>query len=656
LAQGKSLNAEKSNMTIRFLLFLIISLFWVCRVHGVENPNCEVGDKNLNIVSSTLEFAKSCENPANSKIRDQIKLLGNSSQSAYMKKLNQYSLDCFVGEAHPGLVCLQHQGKKLYRCDNEYICFDEQGLVYKAKGLEKKMDNGFFQWEIYQKPTRTRGSLNYGELIGRVNINFSTGAERVWLNETMNPEELLMTPYDLVRPQKKAISKEDYCNSALIDPSFAVKFTGVDVNTLSNYQNSILKKLPLDLPGTVDWLKGEAVGVRKATWDVLVAITKKETWEGLIKGLGKAGSECSEISKGVMMNFFTCLTAKFGNSVVQGIENAAQECLKGFSGPDSNNEKAGECIGKAIGIAIATATGTKGLQSAITATDAAKTVVGKASGNAAQILVKCIGEACGQMSGKTKLMKLSQANSKVKVAAKIGASNQILKIADGEHNIDQIHVETDSKQILELAQNRGVNDPVFLKTYEEELRQISREERKEVANQFLETFEKLDGTPVQGIKESKSQFQERLKSFNSRKYNVVKVALGFARNGMKDTDFVVSLLNNSSWSAEALDGLDKVLSKSRAEFKSRLKNGETSEVARASAVREALTQMSENKSWDSLNAVEKKRVNEKCQCIGMCLLPAAALKDGSQKREFASRSNTLKDWRYSICANGVEND
>ncbi len=179
-----------------------------------------------------------------------------------------------------------------------------------------------------------------------------------------------------------------------------------------------------DYKAFVSVLKSEGVGVKKATWDVLVALTNKETWKALRKSVGAAGQECDSKHQGKPPNFWIgCMTIKFGKTMFEGITKAAKECLNDSFGDSASPEKAGECMGKAIGVAIGTGVGTKGLTLAIDATKKATSVAGKALGNAAQLAAKCVGEICGVASSKMQLGFKSA--STLKDAAKVGAIESV---------------------------------------------------------------------------------------------------------------------------------------------------------------------------------------------------------------------------------------
>jgi hypothetical protein len=659
---------------MRYLFFLLLFL----ETKLLAGPVTCVDPVGKNIsqtwksVKGAIQFQQSCKNPANGTVSSHIQTLvarapsAKSTGTQYLEALKKYHIDCFTGPTHPGLVCLQMQGKKIYACGQDSYCYNDNGLLFRAKSASKGDSGGLFQWEIFEGQKGSQRPNDFGELVGRVNLNFETGAERVWLSRKNDSNGMLMDKFDL-SPSREKADPAEICRGLAVDPSEAVRFTGVDVKGIAAFQSSIWKNYRANWNESLSFLKGEAVGVRKATWDVLAALGKKDTWTAMRKALGDAGSDCFTKHNGNGVQWVGCMTIKFGKTMVDGITKAAKECFDSSFGRNSTPEKAGECMGKAIGMALGTGIGTKGLSIAVDATKGAQTVVGKALGNAAQLAAKCVGEVCGLSAGKmelglslTKKSATAASTTALTTTASTTASTTAKSTgltATIERSTEGATKDTDSKpklistlnedhELFDVVNKVAANDPSFATRVSESSKKLSTAERKEFASTLVNTFKSLNPPPAQGIKESKKAYQLRLQEYHLRHRKVAKVAFGFVENGVRDSQLITKLLNDQSWSKEALEGVDRVLSKSRSEFKEKVQNGKPPTEARSEAARSAIAELSQRRRFEDLSPEARSKVEATCQCIGMCPLRKAAGLEPLKANE-----PIFHDDQFTVCAN-----
>jgi len=230
------------------------------------------------------------------------------------------------------------------------------------------------------------------------------------------------------------------------------------------------------------------------------------------------------------------------------------------------------------------------------------------AGQAAQIASKGVGEAFGLGSGEMKLKPSETHTSTSNVTAL---------------SVEPKRTATEDLVALSAADDVGV-DGSFGKIYLTETTKLTPSERKAVARTVTETFKRLNPEPLQDVKETADDFTKRQGEYKSRQLVVARVTLGFAQNGYRDTEMIARLLNDQGWSRETLQGLDKVLSRSRREFKEKVRQGLPEAQAREQAVLDALAELGKGKKFKDLAKSERQEVTESCRCAGACPLPKAA--------------------------------
>ncbi|MCM2279076.1 MAG: hypothetical protein NDJ89_13455 [Oligoflexia bacterium] len=172
-----------------------------------------------------------------------------------------------------------------------------------------------------------------------------------------------------------------------------------------------------------------------------------------------------------------------------------------------------------------------------------------------------------------------------------------------------------------LLGTEAVPDAAIVKEIGESMASLSPAERKAFAQRLKETFEKLNPLPPNATAEQIKEHAERARL-------AARVGLGFARNGQSNVDDIAKLLNDKGWTKDSLAGVDKVLSKSRAGYQSKLKGGMSAEAARAEATLDAISQIKSGKPYSALDDAAKKETREMCTCIGSCPTAARAWLDG----------------------------
>jgi hypothetical protein len=609
---------------IILLLLLNTARFAVAETREPKEYQNETAVETRESDEIILDDSKSCTNPRFLQMtRDLNSLITQESlppnfAPMYRGLMDKVNMNCFSGELNPALVCLRLSGKKIYSCGLQAYCYDSNGLTFKLDGRGIRNKEGFAQWEIFSSKA-AKQAFSEDEMIGRVNLSYTSGSQRIWLNRL--DRGMLMDKYDVNRPRRFRRPSE-LCNGPFADPAVVINFKIAEILERTKSQSSFWRDYKEDWDQSLSFLKGESSGFKTATWDLLSALAQKDTWIGMGKTLKGAARACYETHNGNEVKWIGCMTIKFGKTMSDAISEAAKECAQSVSGPNSSPEKAGECIGKVIGAAVATATGTKGLASAVKATRSSKSAIGKAAGNTAQTLAKCVGEVCGWIAGETELSFASKTG--IKSAAKTGIRAPM--VAEAAKNLDQSVKGGRQDNVENFAH------PQFRKS----------ERESEGGFDNIEKLVKVKNDRKWG--ESREDSLKRQKLNTERLSQGKKVALGFGEIGVRDESLIVSFLNDKSWTTESLVGVEMVLLKSKKKYQDDLEAGEPGVKARANSVRSALAEMIEGKNWEDLSSEKKAQIDKACSCIGLCPIGGAAWNDFNFKN-----LNLEGPLQYQIC-------
>jgi hypothetical protein len=584
-----------------------------------------------------MQITKSCMAEQNIKLKEKIDKWSAVNPPTLLDRKNYLSAleiqdpACFVGLSHPALMCLKFQGKNIYECGIGDYCYNSGGLIFRASAKALKSDEGFMQWEIFSGEAlkgRTLSAPRFAEQfsIGRVNVNFNLGHVRVWLNR--QDQGLLMDKFD-VKSSVGPISRSNLCSSFFADPQSAVAVTQVDVQEIVDYQNPTTKKNQEQF-SSLYFLKGEALGFKKATWDVLVALTEVETWSAMKKAVGTAGANCTQKYDDYPVNWIGCMVLKFGDTMYEAIVKAVDECKNSVSGRQASAQKAGECLGKAVAVVLATVTGTKGLASAVELTRGAKSIAGQLAGKTGQVITKCVGELCGVSAGATELGIVDGAKNIVqslKPKSKDLIKTEVLaEFASKSPNLNastqnKINLE---KEELKLAQQvRRLNlDSIWERGFFKKKRStevaLNDENQVAFAARLTKLLKQLDFEPKKKLTQSKSDFEKQKISELRKSKNVAEIAVGFSALGVDDVKLLNQFIKDQAWTVDSLKGVDEVLTRSIKSFNEKRRLGLSESQARTEATQEILAQMTTGKKLEDLTQTYKDKVKNACACIGIC--------------------------------------